>query len=164
MTLVEALVNSARFCLHTRTTCMHIQSHTSARSQVLSLFINRFMYTLRQSDLWIRLQCVWILDMHTGTYSTVHTHTPRHSKSCSDFHSSVYLQQHRPPPYTDSEPATAGGAKSLAGGGDLIFIISRRLQQAISQELEKALCQVALSTNSATALFGGAQVWRDQTH
>lgn len=49
------------------------------------------------------------------------------------------------------------GAQSLAGGGDLIFI-SRSLQQAISQGLEKALCQVALSTSSATALFGRAQV------
>lgn len=48
-------------------------------------------------------------------------------------------------------------AKSETGGGDLIFI-SRSLQQAISQGLEKALCQVALSTSSATALFGRAQV------
>lgn len=51
--------------------------------------------------------------------------------------------------------------KGLSGGGDFIFI-SGSLGQAISRRLEKALCQGAVSTDSAATLFGGAHVWKDQ--
>lgn len=85
------------------------------------------------------------LKMHVARYNTAHMTFKTKCASCRVIFIYVY------------------GAKSLAGGHDLIFI-SRSLQQAISQGLEKALCQVALSTSSATALFGRAQVWKDQTH
>lgn len=66
-------------------------------------------------------------------------------------------------PLLTVRPSLQTEQKVLPGGSDLIFI-SRSLQQAISQGLEKALYQVALSTISATAVFEGTQVWKHQTH
>lgn len=94
--------------------------------------------------------------MHTATYNTTYKTEAfkSTSASCGDFHVCVCTY---PFLNTVSVPVTADKAKGLTGGGDLIFI-SGSLQQAINQRHEKALCQVAVSTSSATTLYRGAQV------